>query len=474
MKNLRASFLKALLPLGALFAIAPFAACIEPVIIGGTGQCNVASDCAPGQNCVNGVCAPQNEIPKPEICNGLDDDLDGTIDATPNGPVICPDGTFCQNGMCAGQPPPQCGPMAECPPDRYCDANGVCQLVCSNAPEMCDGLDNDCDGVVDNPTPGAILCPNGGACVAGACVVVQCMTDMECPAGQLCEPMMGVCYPAGCIPKPEFCNGLDDDCNGIADNNAYCADGTMCVNGQCGGMCFPKPELCDGLDNDCDGQTDEVTPGAVLCPMGGACVNGMCSWAGSCMVDSDCPAGYLCDPATAQCTIPNCLPKPEVCNGTDDDCNGSVDENVFCADGSMCVNGQCGGMCFPKPEICNAYDDDCDGQIDEPTPGAVLCPNGGMCLMGTCSVQACMVNADCPFGQMCTPNGVCTPTGCVPSNEKCDGIDNDCDGVVDDATPGSLICPMPQLCLNGACTVKQCASNADCPMGTSCVNGLCN
>ena len=67
MKNLRASFLKALLPFGALLALAPLAACIDPVIIGGNGNggnggsggnagaCSADADCAAGQFCVNGT-----------------------------------------------------------------------------------------------------------------------------------------------------------------------------------------------------------------------------------------------------------------------------------------------------------------------------------------------------------------------------------------------------------------------------------
>jgi len=130
-------------------------------------------------------------------------------------------------------------------------------------------------------------------------------------------------------------------------------------------------------------------------------------------------------------------------------------------------------MCLPKPEVCDGIDNNCNGVIDELVPGKTLCPMGGTCTNGQCNVTSCTSNADCPMGQICNPNGVCSPGVCMPTAEKCNGIDDDCNGIIDNPTPGTIFCPAGQVCVNGGCSIKQCTTNADCPIGTSCVNGFC-
>jgi hypothetical protein len=138
----------------------------------------------------------------------------------------------------------------------------------------------------------------------------------------------------------------------------------------------------------------------------------------------------------------SCTPgSPEVCDGIDNDKDHAIDED-FPDKGSLCTAGL--GICLaqgtkvcssdgsatvctaqpgaPSTETCNNLDDNCDGVIDDPYPD-----KGLFCVVG---VGACMRGGV----KICSANGlgtVCTAVAGAPSVEICDGIDNDCDGVVD-------------------------------------------
>ncbi len=389
MKNFRSSLLKALLPLTALLAIVPFAACTDPVVIGGNDKpCAADADCAQNEVCVNGACTTQNS--GPPTCNGVPSPLSCTVTGcaagqvcTPNAdPSVCfPSSCSCDAATGTWVCTADCGQGSTCIPGN-----------CMGTTETCNGVDDDCDGVVDNATPGAVLCPNGGVCANGQCGgLTMCTPNGACPPGQVCDAA-GVCVPVSCTPAPEACNGLDDDC---------------------------------------DGQIDEQDdPSVALCQNGAACVTGQCGGSVPCASDMDCGANEVCQ-------------------------NG------------MCTGATC------TTEMCNGIDDDCDGVVDNATPGTTLCANGAMCVNGSCGgVVQCGPNSPCPAGQVCNPNGVCQPGMCVPAPETCNGKDDDCDGVVDDATPGAVLCPNNAPCVNGACII-QCANNAQCPSGMTCQNGLC-
>ena len=209
--------------------------------------------------------------------------------------------------------------------------------------EVCDGKDNDCDGITDED-----------------------ITSYQCGVGQ-CEYTITGCDPTGpqaCDPTKgateEICDGKDNDCDGMTDEalgNIVCGEAIGCpqVIPKCiGGFeqyCHPvtglAPEICDGEDNDCDGFTDEDQ--SVLTCGVGACLN---------TVDG-CLDGELntCDPFLGVGV--------EVCNFIDDDCDGETDESsptVTCGLGACqqsvntCFNGvpePCVPLDVAKPDVCN-------------------------------------------------------------------------------------------------------------------------
>lgn len=160
------------------------------------------------------------------------------------------------------------GFTAQCPSGTDCDDNSAGTYP--GAPEVCDGLDNDCDNVVDNGNP-----DGGAACSTG--LAGQCAAGLTaCQGGQL------VCAQT-VSPSAEVCDGLDNDCDGTVDNGnpdggAACSTGllgqcaageTACQGGAlvCSQTVGPSAEICDSVDNDCDGLTDDDDPSLI----GGPC-----------------------------------------------------------------------------------------------------------------------------------------------------------------------------------------------------------
>ncbi|MEC8380518.1 MAG: putative metal-binding motif-containing protein, partial [Myxococcota bacterium] len=329
-----------------------------------------------------------------------------------------------------------------------CDENN--SAVNISAEELCDGIDNNCDGVVDE----------------GVLTVYYLDYD-EDGFGDDDRTLEACTLPVGYVP-----NGNDCD-----DSNETVFPGNT--------------EICDGLDNDCNGQTDEGTGGMVYADVdadGFGDINAP-------MDGCDNTDGYVQNALDCDDNDPTISPNAtETCDDIDNNCDGEIDEglkNLYFIDsdgdgfGDPLLQAE---ACFPisgyvtdnsdcndseitvnpnQFEICDLMDNNCDGTIDEGvtnvyyadldqdgfgdpnvstnacTPPFAYTDNSDDCNDSDSTLNPADADED---GFSTCDNDCNDAEATVNPNqfETCDGVDNDCDGDVDELVQRTFYADLDQ------------------------------
>lgn len=347
-----------------------------------------------------------------EICdNGLDDDCDGAVDCADGDCAAVCGGALCVPNGCGGGCPSGCS-GAEDPDCNGCmDGDGCCPTGCTPA------TDADCapvcapDGCNDFCPPGCSFAedPDCGCLAdAGNCCPASCGgSDPDCTS--LCNDMDGDGYDTCDPSEPGDTDGLEADCNdGLADvHPGY------------------WPEECDSTDHDCDGfAANGLDP--VTCSW--ACAAAGYVWTGNSGVLDCCgnDAGEGGFSGYGPYQAHEDAPPLDLCSdSTDNDCNGFTD--------SSGGDPNCGGACAgtsednfigPMPSDCDQCDNPGDQEGDQSSVlnqwTSAYPSNPGLadqCDRDCNALLAATVHFDDYDG---------------PVEARCDGIDNNCDGNVDE------------------------------------------
>jgi hypothetical protein len=368
-----------------------------------------------------------------ERCNGRDDDCDGQIDEADAVDAV----PFVADADGDGHPDLSrrllaCRASAGWIPEvGLPDCDDREPEVHPGAEEHCNGRDDDCDEEIDEDAADALTWYRD-ADGDGVGDPTHRHVSCSCPEGFVepgawadCDDEQPAIHPGAA----ELCNELDDDCDGVVDEDdavdaapwyrdrdgdrfgdpaasfISCrpAPGYVSSPGDCDDLRasthLGADELCNGLDDDCDGIEDEGDALDAMTWFADTDGDGFGDPARPRRACSP-PAGHSATGGDCDDTRPSSHPEAtEVCNGLDDDCDGVIDE----------------------PDADDAFtwyvDDDHDGWGD-----------------GTQAIDACYQPTD-----HVSVRGDCDDTDPAihpEAGEAADGIDNDCDGEIDESPPG--------------------------------------
>lgn len=452
----------------------PAAACDEDE------ECDDHFYCNGEERCIDNLCRQGEPI---DCDDGIDCTVDRCVESTQECESEAPD----EDGD--GHVDASCEDRRGNPLGDDCDDND--SLRYPGNQEICDpeNRDEDCD-----PTTFGTVDSDGDGYIDAACCNEDDDGELNC--GMDCDDQKPNVNPTA----TEACDFLDNNCDGDTDegvsiemyedkdhdgrgdNSAEtvesCAGavGYAVIDGDCDDedpeVFEGQFEICDGKDNNCNGQVDEVRE---LAP-----------WYRD--ADGD---GYG-DPESTP--ILSCYRVPgrvlsqndcddnentvnpnatEICDGLDNDCNGRADfklpgnNNFEDDDGDGAADADCGGVdcndTDPRTsegaeEVCDGIDNDCDGEIDEQTVQNIWYTDedgdGWGVVIGT-ALASCdpVVGRASKFGDCDDENRDVKPG----TPEMCDGIDQDCDGIIDEGA--GVHCELPNAlntCRFGTCAIFSC------------------
>ncbi len=284
-------------------------------------------------------------------------------------------------------------------------------IATSTTPEICDAIDNDCNGQTDEGS-----CDDGNPCTNDGCntagSVAKCdhaFNTAPCDAdGSICTEA-DHCQDGVCAPGPAL----------------KCDDNNLCTNDSCDPKLGCSSQPADGLTCDADGSN---------CTVGDVCK------AGKCVVGSakTCATGVLC--------------QIEACDNATGECVATNADGVPCNDANPCTVGEAcaGGKCVGTNALCDDKNsctvDVCDAKIG--------------CL------HSAIASGPCDDGSACTYNDVCTPGGCV-------GIAQDATLCEDNNGCTTDLCDANLGCIHQPANGTFCYDGDDCTVGDHCQDSAC-